>query len=119
MLAVGTVMGLAYPGESDDDVVVRCFGSETAMRETWQAHRMTLMADFRRSYGSGRRPWAWWRFESGFEPKPFPEGYRGQDSPVDETAWLLEHGRMTAAERVDLDVQHGLRRQLVDAEPSA
>ena len=110
------VMIIDYPGETTDDVVIRLFGSEDAARATWERHRMRLMAEHRRQYGPGTRPWGWWRFESDFRPKPFPEGYPGQVSPVDETAWLLQHNRMTAAERAELDVSI-LRRHELTANP--
>jgi hypothetical protein len=60
------------------------FASDAQRRAAWVAHREVLLA---RPGQYGRRPWAWWQYEAGFE------------APDDEAAALIRMGVVDDAER--------------------
>jgi hypothetical protein len=72
------------------------FNSREELQQTWEVARAWMLRVFGRS---GRRPAAWWEFDS---PIPYP----GRDR---ETAVLYEANLLDAEERDQLE--HGWRRQ--------
>ena len=65
--------------------------SEPQLRRGWRVFRDELTEHAERPGGRpGRRPWAWWVFDGGFEDEP---------APSTAVAYLAEHGLLTDWER--------------------
>jgi hypothetical protein len=75
------------------------FGSEAECREAWMRERDAILATYRH----GRRPWAWWKFETSLS-------YPGYDH---EQSTLYEAGLLSAEERAALE--RGWRREFARA----
>jgi hypothetical protein len=81
--------GHLEPGAYFQAFVPECSrpGRPDVARRLWDRHREAILQDYRRPARAGRRPWAWWVFDQGLGRVP-----------LDEAAYLREHGLLEAWE---------------------